>query len=96
MLYQLGSSFDGFDFKAIVDDAKIGMKHASAWEKVAFVSDHDYVNALKFFSHMMPYEVRIFKNSDLDEAKKWIVMPLEHTSWREDMDTNFPLSGGTE
>jgi len=97
MLYQLGSNFEGFDFTAMFDDAKLGMRRASVWEKIAFVSDHHYVNAVKFFRHLIPCEVRIFKNSELDEAKKWITnIPVEHNSATEDVDTNFPLSGGTE
>ena len=27
MIYQLGDKFSGFDFTAMLDDAKIGMKH---------------------------------------------------------------------
>ncbi len=73
LLYQLGSDFDGFDAGAMIDDAKIGMKHFFSWEKVALVSDHHLINnTAKFFGYMMPCEVRIFKNAELEEAKKWI------------------------
>ena len=30
MLYQLGNDFTGFNFDAMFDDAKFGMKHVSA------------------------------------------------------------------
>ena len=73
MLYHLGSSFTGFDLNAMLDDAKMGMKHLSAWERVAFVSDHELINTFaKFFGYMLSCELRIFKNSELDEANKWI------------------------
>ena len=73
MLYHLGRSFTGFDLNAMLDDAKMGMKHLSAWERVAFVSDHELINTFtKFFGYMLSCELRIFKNSDLDESIKWI------------------------
>ena len=41
--YNLGTNFNEFDLSAIQDDAKIGMKHLSAWEKIALVSDHEMI-----------------------------------------------------
>ena len=73
MLYHLGSNFTGFDLNAMMDDAKIGMKHLSAWERIALVSDHEMINAFaKFFGHMLSCELRIFKTAELEEAKTWI------------------------
>ena len=76
MLYHLGNTFDGFDLTAMLDDAKIGMKHLSSWEKIALVSDHHLINTFaKFFGYLLPCEVRVFKNTELEEAKKWIAEP---------------------
>ncbi len=73
MLYHLGNTFDGFDLSAMLDDAKIGMKHLSSFEKVALVSDHHLINTFaKFFGYLLPCEVSIFKNTEFDKAKKWI------------------------
>jgi SpoIIAA-like len=73
MVYNLGSSFTGFDLSAMLDDAKMGMKHLSAWDRIALVSDHEMINTFaKFFGHMLSCELRIFKNADMEEAKKWI------------------------
>ncbi|MGA3013620.1 MAG: STAS/SEC14 domain-containing protein [Bacteroidales bacterium] len=73
MLYHLGSNFTGFDLSAMMDDARIGMKHLSAWDRIALVSDHELINAFaKFFGHMLSCELRTFKNAELEEAKKWI------------------------
>jgi hypothetical protein len=73
MVYDLGSSFTGFDLSAMLDDAKMGMKHLSAWDRIALVSDHEMINTFaKFFGHMLSCELRIFKNAELKEAKKWI------------------------
>jgi len=73
MLYLLGSDFTGFDLNAMLDDAKMGMKHLSAWDRIALVSDHEVINTFaKFFGYMLSCELRIFKNAELAEAKKWI------------------------
>lgn len=73
LLYHLGKQFTGFDLPAMMDDAKLGMKHFFAWDRVAFVSDHEVINIVaKFFGYMMPCEVRVFNNSNLEEAKKWL------------------------
>ena len=73
MLYHLGSEFTGFDMAAMLDDTKIGMKYFSAWDRVALVSGHEWINTFaRFFGHMFPCEFQTFKNEELDEAKKWI------------------------
>ena len=73
MLYHLGVGFTGFDLSAMLDDAKMGMKHLSAWDRIALVSDHEMINTFaKFFGHMLSCELRIFKNAEMGEAKKWI------------------------
>ena len=73
MIYQLGNKFSGFDFTAMLDDAKMGMKHLSAWDRIALVSDHEMMNTFaKFFGHMLSCELRIYKNTEMGEAKKWI------------------------
>jgi hypothetical protein len=74
MLYQLGSNFTGFEMSAMLDDAKMGMKHLSAWDKIALVSDHQMINTFaKFFGHMLSCELQVFKNDELEDAKKWVI-----------------------
>ncbi len=73
LLYYLGPDFTGFSLKAMMDDAEVGIKHISAWDRVALVSDHPLINELaKLFGHLLPGEVQVFTNTGLDEAKKWI------------------------
>ena len=73
VIYQLGSEFTGFDLSVMLDDAKIGMKHLSAWDHIALVSDHETINSfVKFFGHLMACELPIFKNAEFEMAKKWI------------------------
>ncbi len=73
VLYMLGPDFTGFTAEAMWDDAKIGIKHLTAYEKVAVVSDVVWVvNAMKFFSFIMPCPVKTFGNDRLPEARNWI------------------------
>jgi hypothetical protein len=73
LLYHLGGNFTGFDLKAMIDDASIGMKHLSAWDKIALVSDHQLINIFaKFFGYFLSGKVRVFKNAELEVAKEWI------------------------
>jgi len=74
MLYQLGNTFEGFSLRAMLDDAKIGIKHLSVWDKIAIVSDHEIINAMvRFFGHLFSGELRIFKNEEIEDARKWII-----------------------
>jgi hypothetical protein len=73
VLYVLGPDFSGFTAGAMWDDAKIGIRHLTAYEKVAVVSDVGWVvGAMKFFSFIIPFPVKIFGNDKLSEAKAWI------------------------
>ncbi len=73
MLYRLGPEYSGFTAEAVWDDAKVGIRHMTAFERVAVVTDVSWiVNATKFFSFMMPCPVKTFGNDNLDEAKNWI------------------------
>lgn len=98
ILYQISDNFDGFEFAAMVDDAKIGIGHPSVWEKMAVVSDHHLINSVtRFFSHFMLCEIKVFKTEDMGIARTWIAEPT-HTSWIQDelnkVNKEFPLSGG--
>ncbi len=72
-LYFLGNEFTGFDVKAMWDDAKVGLQHLNSWERIAVVSDvrwiHTTMNAFRF---VIPGYVRVFRTSELAEAKQWI------------------------
>jgi hypothetical protein len=68
-----GKKSPGFDFTAMLDDAKMGMNHLSAWDRIALVYDHEMINTFaKCFGHMLSCELRIFKNAEMGVAKKWI------------------------
>lgn len=73
MLYQVPSDFDGFAPGAVWDDIKMGMGHFTAWEKIAVVTDVDWIRAsTRFFAVLMPCPVKLFANAELAEATSWI------------------------
>ncbi len=74
--YELGSQFSGMEAGAIWEDFKIGVEHFSRWERVAVVSDVDWIrHAVNIFRFLMPGEVRMFGNSESETARKWIAEP---------------------
>jgi len=72
-LYHLGNEFAGFDAKAVWDDAKVGLRHLNAWERVAVVTDVGWIRtAMKTFGFVIPGQVRVFGNSELAAARQWV------------------------
>ena len=73
-LYHIGEDFSGFDARAMWDDAKVGLQHLSGWERVAVVTDVGWIRtAMKVFGFVIPGHVRIFSNSELPLARKWLI-----------------------
>lgn len=73
LLYHIGSEFTGMDAEAVWEDTKVGLRHIKAWEKIAVVSDVDWVRwAVNIFRLAMPGHVKVFENAQLGEARKWV------------------------
>lgn len=73
LLYHLGAEFSGFDAAAMWEDATTGLKHFTDFEKIAFVSDVDWINHMvSAFGFMIPCPVKVFSGSQLSAASDWI------------------------
>jgi hypothetical protein len=73
LLYVLGDGFDGYSAAASWEDAKLGIEHWSAWEKIAVVTDRGWIrDGVKAFGWMLPGEVKVFPTADQDAAKEWV------------------------
>ena len=71
-VYVLGEEFEGWTAGAMWEDAKLGGGDLRRWEKVAVVTDKDWVrHAVKGFGWMIPGDVRVFSVAELDTAKAW-------------------------
>jgi hypothetical protein len=73
LLYVLGAGFEDYDAGAMWDDAKVGLSHFGAWERIAVVTDHSVYRAMiKAFGFAMPGEVKVYPLNELDQAKAWV------------------------
>jgi len=78
LLYHLGSEFKKFEAGAMWDDAKVGLAHITEWEKIAIVTDVNWIQqAGKIFGFAIetmsvPGDVKVFHNREFDEAIQWI------------------------
>jgi SpoIIAA-like len=71
--YELGSEFTGFEAGAMWEDFKIGVEHWSRWERVAVVTDIDWIrHTMSAFGFLMPGQVRVFATGQAAEARAWI------------------------
>jgi hypothetical protein len=72
-LYHLGEDFSGFEATAMWDDTKLGLKHLTGWERIAVVSDVEWIRgAIRIFRLAIPGHVRVFHNREFTEATRWI------------------------
>jgi SpoIIAA-like len=75
--YELGRDFAGMDAGAVWDDLRVGLGHLSGWERVAVVTDIDWVRlAVNAFRFLLPGAVRVFPTSEATEARRWIAASL--------------------
>lgn len=75
LLYHLGEDFENYELAAIWEDIKMGIQHYTAWEKVAIITDVGWVRNMSiFFGHIIPGQVKVFNNNELEEAKQWVVI----------------------
>lgn len=75
-LYHLGEHFTGFEAAAAWDDTKLGLKHITGWERMAVVSDVEWIRvALKVFGLVIPGHVRVFHNREIADAIRWVSEP---------------------
>ena len=73
MLYQLGPEFEGFEAKAMWDDAMLGVSRYTSWERVAVVTDEPWIRmGVQALHFVMPGHFRLFQVAELDEAKAWV------------------------
>ena len=68
---------DDIEPGALWADAKLGfdlgVRHHSAWERSAIVTDIEWMaRAMRLFAWMIPGEARVYPVSELADAKAWV------------------------
>jgi SpoIIAA-like len=65
-------TFEGIEPGAIWEDAKMGVENWSAWKRVAFVTDVEWMSrAMHWFGWMSPGELKHFPLAERDAAIAW-------------------------
>ena len=73
LYYETAGDFNGIDPTAVWTDFRVGMEHFTRWERMAVVTDVDWIkHTMQFFSFMMPGQMRIFPTSEATAARAWI------------------------
>jgi hypothetical protein len=73
LLYLLGPGSRGVEGDALKADAGFRARHASSFDRIAVVSDEDWVRpALRALSFLLPGKAKGFRVRDLEEAKAWL------------------------
>ena len=73
-LYKTSANFTGYDPGALWEDLKIGVEHPTRWERVAVVTDVNWiVQMMRLFSFLFPCPTKLFPSSELAQAQAWII-----------------------
>ncbi|MGD9544943.1 MAG: STAS/SEC14 domain-containing protein [Methylocystis sp.] len=71
--YEISPDFTGFEPGAMWQDFRVGMEHLTAWERVALVTDVEWIrHTMQLFSFLMPGETKSFSLAQAGEARAWI------------------------
>ena len=73
VLFYMDETFSGWEVSALWEDAQFGLKHASAFDKIAIVGGPEWgAWSVKLLGHFIKGEIRSFANNQLDEAWSWV------------------------
>jgi hypothetical protein len=76
LLYHAGPGFTGFEPGAMWEDAMLGFRHFSGWDRVALVTDVPWLRVASLaMGFMMPAHFKLFHDAELAEAIAWISEP---------------------
>lgn len=73
LLYVLGGDFPDYTAGAAWEDAKLGLGRIRSWERIALVSDAEWLRrAIHGLGWMMPGEVKVFETDQTANARAWV------------------------
>ncbi len=72
LYYEFGSQFSGFDAGAAWQDFKVGVAHWRNWERVAVVTDVEWIRrATLAFGFLLPGRMKVFTLAEAGAARQW-------------------------
>jgi hypothetical protein len=74
LYYEVAADFATIEPGAVWEDFKIGMESLTRWERIAVVTDVEWIKrTVQFFGFMMPAsELKIFPLAEAAQARAWI------------------------
>ncbi len=73
LFYRIGPQFAQIDPGAVLEDIGVGMSHLSRWERIAVVTDVEWIRlAIRAFAFLIPGPVKFFPIAQEAEARTWI------------------------
>lgn len=64
-----------FNFAAMWEDTKYGVKHWTQFRKIALVTDEKWVSDMtRLFIPFFPGEVKLYPMDELEDAKEWLIL----------------------
>jgi hypothetical protein len=74
LCYLIDTDFSGFERGAIADDFKVGLEHVVRWERIAVVTDLEWIGyTFRAFSFVIPGVAKVFRVDEKAKARKWIL-----------------------
>lgn len=72
LYYETGADF-ALDVGAMWEDFKIGVEHFTHWDRIAVVTDIDWIKkSVRLFAFLMPATTKLFSQPEAAEARAWI------------------------
>lgn len=72
--YEIGDQYTGIDPGAAWEDMKLGFEHLSSWERVAVVTNVEWIHlGMQVFRFLTASTIRVFRLDRADEARQWIL-----------------------
>jgi hypothetical protein len=70
---QRGVSKDGYASGCSVVRQQVGLEHVSRWEKIAVVTDKDWIrHSVNIFGYLIPGEIKAYPAAEEGDARAWI------------------------
>lgn len=72
-LYVLGPEFTGYEPGAMWEDAKLGLRTVTAYDRIAVITDVDWLRrTVDAFGWLLPADVRVAHVDEIDDAIRWL------------------------
>lgn len=81
LYYETAADFSAIEPGAMWEDFKVGMEHLTRWERIAVVTDVEWIKqTMRFFSFLMPGAMKLFSTTEAAQAREWISLCVPRTS----------------